>query len=808
MNDLILKVNFERFFKENNIVIEFYFGKLTTLKSKCFSGQLKKINFSILNKTNNINPSDLILLIDLFKSNQVRQISKNEFYIYDLFILKKFLAYNCIFYKTKNSKMILVEDIVNLEYECECENKKTLTNDNFNIKLEKNLISINIKKCKVFDIDNINALFYLDLNSQIITGKLFFEKNNIKYKYIKNECWFENFDYEKERYFLEILKSANFIYKNNSFTFIGKDISKSINNLNNINEMSLFTNNGKSINIATFSNTTVSYDLDWFYIDGEIQTDSTKLLLENLINLKINNHWIEINDEIIFLPSILKNKLISTNEGKLCISKKYFGIANKILNQFNIDDTSIYNEFNDFSHIKLNNNDYKKNNIRDYQETGIKWLIFLYQNRFGGCLADDMGLGKTFQIIGFLGDKSVKKNFTDLIIVPKTLIFNWKKEFEQFAPNSKLYIHHGSQRDINKLESSDIILTTYGTLQNDRDIFCNIKFNNIIIDEAQYIKNNKTNAYQIINNLDGNCKFIITGTPFENNIYETINLMKLVNPSIFLDIDITSISKNDIKMIKSIIEPFILRRLKSDVLKSFPIKNNKTIYCEMEYKQKELYIAMFNSIKKEISHKPNRYEIKSNALVLRGLTYLQQICCHPRILPIEHNINNCDSSAKMNILFSLLQEKYSNHKIIIFSKYTKILKIIKKWILSQNYNCFYLDGKTTNRSVMVDDFEKSKDGIFLISLKAGGTGLNLTSSDTVIIYDPWWNPAVEKQAEDRVYRIGQNKDVTIYRIVTIDTIEEKIEKLKHIKQTISDELLSDTDTPPNLYTDIIESFFN
>ena len=443
--------------------------------------------------------------------------------------------------------------------------------------------------------------------------------------------------------------------------------------------------------------------------------------------------------------------------------------------------------------------------LRDYQKVGVQWLLSLYKNGFGGCLADDMGLGKTLQIIAFLSDES-QKNTTTLIVVPKTLIENWKREFAKFSPDISIYIYHGISRSLKEAQENRVIITTYGTLSNDIELFSDFRFDHLIIDEAQNIKNSRSKAYKSISLIKATTKIIITGTPLENNIQEYWGLMRIANPtkiaykSIVAGLDDTQI----VEKIKRLTRPFLLRRFKKDVLDDLPQKQEQIVYCNFDDSQKQLYINLLESIKQEIARKPDQFEIKSNSIILSGLLYLQEVCCHPRLLPKQYNVNHCVESAKTAQLMSMLSELYtSGHKTVVFSRFTKMLNIINKEALKKHFNVFYLDGSTGNRQRVVDEFEASKDGVFLISLKAGGVGLNLVSADTAIIYDPWWNPAIEKQAEDRIYRIGQKSKVTVYRLIAANTIEEKIRELQETKRRLFDDIVEGHDIPHNITMDDI-----
>ena len=316
---------------------------------------------------------------------------------------------------------------------------------------------------------------------------------------------------------------------------------------------------------------------------------------------------------------------------------------------------------------------------------------------------------------------------------------------------------------------TQVVLTTYGTVINDFEAINQIDFTNLIVDEAQTIKNNKTKAYRILNRISARTRIVLTGTPLENGARELCSLMKFVNPGIFPSFEKISRQYEGeerlVLAVRRMSSPFLLRRMKAEVLSDLPVRQEQTIYCQMENRQEELYKNILKSVQYEIERNAGCYEIKSNAVaVLEGLLYLQEVCCHPALLPKEINNSHCLESAKLDLLKELLEKLYAaEHKVVIFSRFTRMLKLIEKWLSRENYIYFYLDGKSKKRQKIVDEFDQSRRGVFLISLRTGGTGLNLISSDTAIIYDPWWNPAVEQQAGDRIYRIGQKKDVTIYK---------------------------------------------
>ena len=411
-----------------------------------------------------------------------------------------------------------------------------------------------------------------------------------------------------------------------------------------------------------------------------------------------------------------------------------------------------------------------------------------------------MGLGKTLQVISYLSDES-QEDTKALIVVPKTLIENWNREFRKFAPKISTYVYHGSGRDLSDALKCRAIITTYGTLLNDIGLLNECNFDHLIVDEAQNIKNSRSKAYRAIKVINAKTRIIMTGTPLENNIQEYWGLMKIANPTELTYKTVMNGLTDDqiIEKVRRLTGPFLLRRFKKDVLDDLPEKEEQIIFCSFDEEQRNLYQNMLKSIRNEIDRKADRYEMKSNSIVLSGLMYLQEICCHPRLIPKEYNSNMCSESAKLDQLLLMLDVLYaSGHKVVIFSRFTRMLEIINKELIKKHFTIFYLDGGTRDRQSVVDNFENSVEGVFLISLKAGGVGLNLVSADTAIIYDPWWNPAVEKQAEDRIYRIGQKNKVTVFKLIAADTIEEKVQVLQETKKKLFDDVIEGHDIPQNI----------
>ena len=436
--------------------------------------------------------------------------------------------------------------------------------------------------------------------------------------------------------------------------------------------------------------------------------------------------------------------------------------------------------------------------LKPYQQHGYEWLWFLYSNTMGGILADDMGLGKTLQIITILNKiYSNKKTTTTkptLLVIPKSLIVNWQIELQKFAPKLNFIVYHGQSRERSTLQNytSGIIITTYATLTRDIEHIRDIQFELVILDESQYIKNPTSLAYKAIRLLKSRCRFALTGTPVENNLEDLWSQVSFINPGLlgsreyFRTHFAVPIQKdnNEIQAekLRTILFPFMLRRLKQDVATELGDKVETTLVAEMSPPQRKMYDRVRMAFKKEVSKMLEENQSQTKFKALQGLTKLRQICCDPRLVDSESNI----ASGKLEMLLQTIEPIVAeNHKVLIFSQFTSMLGHVKDALDARGVRYSYLDGKTNNRQAVVDDFQSDDTiPVFLISLKAGGVGLNLTSADYVCIYDPWWNPAVESQAVDRAHRIGQNKTVFVYRFITKNSVEEKILELQQTKQAL------------------------
>lgn len=432
--------------------------------------------------------------------------------------------------------------------------------------------------------------------------------------------------------------------------------------------------------------------------------------------------------------------------------------------------------------------------LRKYQETGYQWLKSLSVYQLGGILADDMGLGKTVQTIAYL--LSERSDKPHLVVVPASVVYNWRNECRKFAPSLKVQILVGLREERELLmeegKFADVWITTYGIVRQDIDLYKEISFQSLILDEAQHIKNYFTKTSKAIREIQADKKFALSGTPIENSLDELWAIFQVVLPD-FLP-TLKQFRKMDREKISSLTRPFILRRLKEDVLTELPEKIESVHISELTKEQKELYLGYLQQLRSETSHSiaNNRFQ-HERMKILAGLTRLRQICCHPSLF-----IENYEGrSGKLDELIELVQTFIANGKrMLIFSQFTSMHEIIRKELDQLAIEYFYLHGQTpaNERVQMSEAFNRGEKDVFLISLRAGGTGLNLTGADTVILYDLWWNPAVEDQATSRAHRFGQKNVVQVIRFITDGTIEEKIYELQQKKRELIDQVIQPGET--------------
>lgn len=459
--------------------------------------------------------------------------------------------------------------------------------------------------------------------------------------------------------------------------------------------------------------------------------------------------------------------------------------------------------------------------LRDYQKTGYRWLCTIAQLGFGGILADDMGLGKTLQIITLLEHarlEAISKtvDLTDtashtacpppvsLIVCPSSLVYNWDSEIEHFAPNLKTLLITGTAQERQELLTHyadyDVLITSYDMLKRDIARYDNLHFHYQIIDEAQYIKNHRTQAARSVCSIHSVTRFALTGTPIENRLSELWSIFEYLMPGFLYpyayfrsELEQPIVENKDqiaATRLQQLVRPFIMRRLKTDVLKELPDKLEHAVYAQMTDEQNKLYTANTLKLQKDLEQQSDSMFKTSKIQILAELTKLRQLCCDPSLIYQNYH----GGSAKLDTCIQLIENAMAGgHKILLFSQFTSMLDVIERRLKAERILYYRLDGSTKSeqRTRLVNAFNENKIPVFLISLKAGGTGLNLTGADIVIHYDPWWNAAAQNQATDRAHRIGQTHTVTVYKLIARHTIEEKILELQENKKALSDQILSE-----------------
>lgn len=811
MNDLILVLNSKESRRIGISVVETYLCNNKIDKNgKYIGGILGKININEIDESNNILKNKLDILRKYLNENAYH-ISKYQFIIEaDKFegLFNIIQTKDIFFYQTKDNDFIkIIEVTKNLEY-------KEKRNNEINKLINEDVIFIRYLYILTFHLKNKNR-------KKIENNPI---PELIKYSNEKNR-YLLNFDYMG----IEVAPTSKEKIINNKDSIIIRNYNEEIKNINFINalgykkisqniysyngnkeickvEEELIKNNFKILDMDSNKKSKNIYPKikiidssnDWFEINLSYKYNNEVYNLASKIDLYSNKKYVVLDDKkIVDLPKSIYNNLdkLSISNDKLFLKKKYFWSFLEIANESNQN----ISKFTTYSNISVKLSDLLCEKIKDYQIEGVKWLKWLYINKLGGCLADDMGLGKTLQVIAMLSEEDIRKNLTKvLIIVPKALIVNWQREFDKFSSNFNIVVYHGENRKDLLKSQYDIMITTYNIATNDIVQLKNIFFDIIIFDEIQVIKNNKTKKYKELSKLEAKSRIGLSGTPMENNIGELWNIFNIINPDMLCTKEKFKKKYNIIENhdeLRKLLTPFILRRTKKEVLSELPEKYEEIIYCNFSEQEKILY----DSIKVALKNALLNSSTVNNGLILKGLVLLREICCHPQLLSNDVNVNEIEESSKFEILkLKLVELNENGHKVIVFSQFAEMLKIIKIWAEKEKINTFYIDGKTSNRQEIIDEFQKSNNGIFLITLKVGGVGLNLTTAQDVIIYEPWWNPFVEMQAEDRVYRIGQEKEVTVYKMIVADSIEEKMLNLQTDKKQIFDDIINKISSNKNI----------
>jgi len=439
--------------------------------------------------------------------------------------------------------------------------------------------------------------------------------------------------------------------------------------------------------------------------------------------------------------------------------------------------------------------------LRPYQREGLSWLQFLREHDLAGVLADDMGLGKTVQVLAHLLVEKLdgRMDRPSLVVAPTSVVTNWQREAQTFAPDLRVLVLHGQSRrtQFERLADHDLVLTTYPLLSRDEETLQQQPYHALILDEAQFVKNAKTKAAAVARRLDARHRLCLTGTPMENHLGELWSLFHILMPGLLGDVRQfrklfrTPIEKHDDRMrreqLAARVRPFLLRRTKDQVATELPPKTEMTRSIELERAQRDLYesirLAMHDKVRKEIARKGLE---RSAIIILDALLKLRQVCCDPRLLKIKE-ARQVTESAKLDALLAMLDEMLEEgRRILLFSQFTSMIELIEHELRERDVSWVRITGDTRDRDTPVRRFQAGEVPLFLISLKAGGTGLNLTAADTVVHYDPWWNPAVEDQATDRAHRIGQDKPVFVYRLIVAGSVEEKMLALQARKRDLAD----------------------
>ena len=549
-----------------------------------------------------------------------------------------------------------------------------------------------------------------------------------------------------------------------------------------------------------------SYNLDYFEGEVEVEIEGEKFSIQQLLNNYKKDEYIILSDgtnALINREYIEKLQRVFKEEDGNKIKVSFFDMP---IVQDMIDEKAFENDFmgsKDFfegiNELPKEEVEYPKLNaaLRDYQKYGYKWLKYLTDNNLGACLADDMGLGKTLQAIALLSNLHEEKKKKSMVIMPKSLIYNWENEIKKFSPKLKVGVYYGINRDFSSLKKVDVILTTYGTIRNDIENLLEHKFDLLILDESQNIKNINSQTTKAVLLLNAKKRVALSGTPIENNLLELYSLFRFLNPEMFGSVQrftnsyILPIQKysdtSTIEELKKKIYPFLLRRVKKEVLEDLPDKIEKLVYVDMNDEHRRFYEERrkyyYSLLEKNTSSQGNFDKF----FVLQAINELRHIVSSP-----ELETKKIISSKKEVLIENVIEAIENNHKVLVFVNYLSSIESICDSLKENKIKYLKMTGQTKDRQNLVDKFQNdSRYKVFVMTLKTGGVGLNLVSADTIFIYDPWWNTTVENQAIDRAYRLGQDKTVFAYKMIMRNTIEEKILKLQEIKNKLLDDLISE-----------------
>lgn len=679
---------------------------------------------------------------------------------------------------------------------------------------------------------------YLDYDkNNYITADIKFVYGDVEFNPLKDTNISVARDVSKENEYLDIFVNTGFMLDKENGRLILADEEKIYNFLSE--EIGLYMHKFEVLATDTFKqreikkpkigNIGIKLENDLLKIDlskidfdiEEIRSIMQKYKLKKRYHRLKDGSFLDLeeNETMDFIGSLLENEDISykqIQEGELEIPISRGMYLDRLIQNLNanVEKNDEYKKMvNQISKREIEDKielpKGLKSELRQYQVTGFKWLKILDNYKFGGILADDMGLGKTIQLLAVIQSylEEEKNPKPSIVVCPSSLSLNWKNEIDKFAPNIKTLVIHGNAEEranqIENIEKYNLVITSYDLLKRDIEEYKSkdYKFKYIIADEAQYIKNNNTQNAKVIKEIKADTRFALTGTPIENSLSELWSIFDFIMPGYlysyrkFKEIyEVPIVKDNDewvLKKLKMLIEPFILRRTKQEVLTELPDKTISVLNNEMQDEQLKIYTSYMANAKREVSQelKENGFE-KSQMKILALLMRLRQICCHPSLFLSNYT----GESSKLNQCIEVIKDAVlSGHKILLFSSYSSMLEIIGEELKKENIKHFKLTGQTKvgDRLKLVEEFNSNDEiKVFLISLKAGGTGLNLIGADMVIHYDPWWNLSAENQATDRTYRIGQKKNVQVYKLITKDSIEERIYELQEKKAQLAKSMLS------------------
>ncbi|SHI36489.1 Superfamily II DNA or RNA helicase, SNF2 family [Clostridium cavendishii DSM 21758] len=704
---------------------------------------------------------------------------------------------------------------------------------------KNNIIEDNIQS-KILK-EEFKAEFYLDRDKKLLTINFKCIYGDMKFDALKgyNGELYVLRDDKREAIVFNKLEELGFVVIEGRFVFTGDDekyynfLTTGIGELKELGDIfysDSFKHNviytSKSVRAEILKNKQ-DY-LEFSFNIGDIESKEVKNILEafrenkKFFKLKDDN-FIDLADEklkdfLTVLDNLSEDNKLSNNKLKLNRNKAIY--LNSVIEARDIrliGGTEIVKEISDkiknIANLRFDLPEGLQAELRGYQKTGYNFFKTLAYYGFGGILADEMGLGKTLQTISFLLGEEEKKS---LIVAPTSLIYNWQSEFEKFAPSMKILVLHGNKDEREKLmeeyEEYDVIITTYNLIRNDFEFYKDKNFDYIIIDEAQNIKNPLSQNANAIKEVKGNCKFALTGTPIENSLIELWSIFDFIMPGyLFNQKKFSSrFAKNinneeSLKELDRLIKPFILRRYKRDVMLELPDKIEKRLIVDMTNGQKKAYKAYAEDVKQRLEEMKRKEGLKSKQIeIFSYITKLRQLSLDPSIVLEDYMGGSGKIDALLETLIHGIEE---GHKILVFSQFTTVLKNIGDLLDKSRIEYFYLDGSTKakDRLQFVNDFNEGDTKVFLISLKAGGTGLNLTSADVVIHFDPWWNPAVEDQATDRAHRFGQKNVVEVIKLISKGSIEEKILKLQDAKKEIIEKVMNGEFRNGNVLNELSEN---